>query len=62
MLSRATSWNDFAILCPFNDSIFLEAKVNIELQQYNEYLEGRNQVTLRRLKDDWSHIASLSIT
>jgi hypothetical protein len=38
MLSRATTWNDFAILCPFEDDLFLKNKPNRELRDYHRYL------------------------
>ena len=42
MLSRATTWSDFAILCPFDDDIFLKNKPNEELQEYNQYLKDQD--------------------
>jgi hypothetical protein len=59
MLSRATTWEAFAILCPFEDCIFTEAMVNIELQQYNDYLDRQSCVSYQSLINEHSYIASL---
>ena len=60
MLSQATTWSDFAILCPFHDDIFLENKPNEELQGYHQYLQSQDRSTKTILKEECSFINSLA--
>jgi len=50
MLSRVSSWNDVAILRPFNESIFHSAP-DAALLAYDEYLEQQNEDTKKELED-----------
>jgi hypothetical protein len=56
MLSRATMWTDFAILCPFDDDLFLKNKPNHELQEYHRYLLNQYNKTKVILREEQSFI------
>jgi hypothetical protein len=59
MLSRATTWNDFAIPCDFEDSIFRRSDSNEPLERYSEYLQRRNLETQQKFRDEREYIANL---
>jgi hypothetical protein len=48
MLSRATTWETFAILRPFEDRLFTDCKVNVELERYNGFLDRQSETSQRR--------------
>jgi hypothetical protein len=50
MMSRASNWEDVAILRPFNESIFHSAP-DAALQAYDEYLEQQNENTKMELEN-----------
>jgi hypothetical protein len=59
MLSRATTWEAFAILCPFEDRLFTDCKVNVELERYNGFLDRQSETSQRRLTDEHLYLVNL---
>jgi hypothetical protein len=59
MLSRATTWEAFAILCPFEDRLFTDCKVNVELEKYNESLDCQSETSKQRLMEEHLYLANM---
>jgi hypothetical protein len=59
MLSRATTWEAFAILCPFEDRLFTDCKVNVELEKYNEFLDCQSETSQQRLMEEHLYLANM---
>jgi hypothetical protein len=59
MLSRATTWDAFAILCPFEDRIFTDCKINVELEQYNEFLDQQSEASQQRFMSEHRYLANI---
>jgi hypothetical protein len=59
MISRAPTWEDFAILCDFEDIVFTGSLVIGELERYNVYLGMENLVTRQKLRDEQEYITGL---
>src|SRR5271170_2650779 len=54
MLSRAITWEDFAILCEFNDSLFRKNDHNEPLEEFIRYLDEQNLGSQQKFQDDIS--------
>jgi hypothetical protein len=59
MLSRATTWEAFAILCPFEDRLFTDCKVNLELEKYNDFLDQQSKASKQRLTNEHLYLVNL---
>lgn len=59
MLSRATTWDDFAILCDFDDSLFRRNDSNEPLAAYIEYLDEQNLESQQKFRDEREYILCL---
>jgi hypothetical protein len=59
MLSRATTWNDFAILCDFDDALFRRDDHNEPLELYIRYLEEQNSLSQQKFLDEREYITHL---
>jgi len=57
MLSRATEWNDFAILCDFDDDIFCsDGERSRAIDNYNQYLSGQDTLTQLELQAECEQV------
>jgi hypothetical protein len=52
MLSRATSWEEVAILRPFEESV-LQSIPDQRLMSYNQYLKSQDEATKLALEQKW---------